>query len=67
MRYNDVRDGTDNVHEVLRKYEAALKSNGMFGKDGLYASFFALKQRRAMPARQGAHTAWSVPVAVESF
>lgn len=58
MRYNDIRDGTDVVHEVLSKYEAALVAKGMFQKDGLYASFFAVEQRRAMPARQGAHTAW---------
>jgi hypothetical protein len=58
-RYNDVRDGTNVVSDVLQKYEAALKHKGMIGKDGLYASFFALKQGRAIPARQGAHTAWA--------
>lgn len=58
MRYNDVRDGTDNVHPVLEQYEAALRAKGMFGQDGLYASWFALKQKKALPARQGAHTAW---------
>jgi hypothetical protein len=58
MRYNDVRDGTDQTEEVLKKYEAALIKKGMFLNNGLYASFFALKQGQAMPARQGAHTAW---------
>lgn len=58
MRYNDVRDGTDHTTEVLAKYKAALTAKGMYGKDGLYASFFALKQGKPIPARQGAHTAW---------
>ena len=58
MRYNDVRDGTKNIEDVLKKYEASLIKKGMFAEDGLYASFFALKQRKAFPARQGAHTAW---------
>lgn len=59
MRYNDVRDGTNSVEQnILPKYKAALESKGMLPEDGLYASFFAVKQRMAVPARQGAHTAW---------
>ena len=58
MRYNDVRDGTNRVQDVLVKYKAALVEKGMFGQDGLYASFFALKQKKSVPASQGAHTAW---------
>ncbi|EXJ68591.1 uncharacterized protein A1O5_08385 [Cladophialophora psammophila CBS 110553] len=59
MRYNDSRDGTNNVNEVLKKYEASLIRKGMITDSGLYPSFFALKQRQAIPARQGAHTAWA--------
>jgi hypothetical protein len=59
MRYNDSRDGTNNVEDVLKKYEASLVRKGMLGESGLYPSFFALKQKKAMPARQGAHTAWA--------
>lgn len=58
MRYNDIRDGTDIVTDVLSKYKPALEKKGMFGKDGLYASFYAVKQQKAIPARHGAHTAW---------
>jgi hypothetical protein len=58
MRLNDVRDGTDIVPDVLEKYKAAVSQNGMVNDDDLYTSFFALKQRKAIAARQGAHTAW---------
>ncbi|KAK5195823.1 hypothetical protein LTR92_004764 [Exophiala xenobiotica] len=59
MRYNDIRDGTNHVEGVLKKYEASLIKKGMLNDSGLYPSFFALKQRKALPARQGAHTAWA--------
>jgi len=59
MRYNDIRDGTNNTEEVLKKYEASLVRKGMLNDSGLYPSFFALKQEKAFPARQGAHTAWA--------
>ena len=58
MRYNDIRDGTDIVHEVLLKYKSALTKKGMIGEDGMYASFFAVQQKKAMPTMHGAHTAW---------
>ncbi len=58
MRYNDSRDRTNNVQPVLEKYKAALTAKGMIGKDGLYASFYAMRQQKAMPAGQGTHTAW---------
>jgi hypothetical protein len=58
MRYNDIRDGTNKVEDVLKKYEASLIKKGMLNDSGLYPSFFALKQRKALPAKQGAHTAW---------
>jgi hypothetical protein len=58
MRYNDVRNGTNVIDEVLPKYKAALHRKGMLREDGLYASFFALKQGQPIPASQGAHTAW---------
>ncbi|PWN86758.1 hypothetical protein FA10DRAFT_256634 [Acaromyces ingoldii] len=61
MRLNDSRDGTDHVErQILPKYKAALSAKGMLGRsDGLYASYFAVKQKCAMPAKQGAHTAWA--------
>lgn len=61
MRYNDIRDGTDVVQQdILPKYKAAIFEKGMAGRsDGLYGSFFALKQKKSLPARHGAHTAWA--------
>lgn len=59
MRYNDVRDGTNKVEDyILPRYRAALQAKGMLGEDGLYASFYAVKQKKAIAARHGAHTAW---------
>lgn len=58
MRYNDSRDGTNQVQNVLKKYKAALTAKGMIKNDELYGSFYALRQQKAMPARQGTHTAW---------
>lgn len=58
MRYNDVRHGTEEVREVLKKYKAALVKKGMIGSDGLYASWYAMRQQKAIPPRQGTHTAW---------
>jgi hypothetical protein len=57
MRYNDSRDGTNNVHDVLPKYKAALVAKGMIG-DALYASYYSVRRQTAMPARHGTHTAW---------
>ncbi|KAK5690844.1 hypothetical protein LTR97_012005 [Elasticomyces elasticus] len=60
MRYNDIRDGTNYVEDdILPRYKKALTEKGMLGADGLYASFFAIKQKKSVPARQGAHTAWA--------
>ncbi|KAK5166896.1 uncharacterized protein LTR77_007625 [Saxophila tyrrhenica] len=60
MRYNDVRQGTNYVESnILPKYRAALSKKGLLGENGLYATFFALKQKKSIPARHGAHTAWA--------
>ena len=66
MRYNDIRDGTNVIDEVLPKYKAALTEKGMLGSDGLYASFYAVKQKKAIAARHGAHTAWYVSSSSEN-
>lgn len=58
MRYNDVRDGTDNVQGVLKNYKAALIEKGMMGDHGLYANFYAVRQQIAVTPSHGAHTAW---------
>ncbi|CEL11543.1 hypothetical protein ASPCAL14644 [Aspergillus calidoustus] len=38
MKYNDSRDGTNVVKEVLSKYSAAWKEKGMMGDNGLFIS-----------------------------
>ena len=45
MRYNDSRDGTDNVDKVLEKYKAAVVAKGMMGESGLYTSYYAMRQQ----------------------
>lgn len=60
MRYNDVRDGTNETENVLEKYTASLKQKGMLQEDGLWSAAFLIKQKRAAPAKQGNHTAWWV-------
>ena len=37
MRYNDVRDGTNIVDDVLKKYTAAWKAKGMIQENGMFA------------------------------
>ena len=58
MRYNDVRDGTNEVEEVLEKYTDALERKKMLQPDGLWSAAYMLKQRVAAPSKQGNHTAW---------
>ena len=58
MRLNDVRNGTEIVPDVLKKYKQSIARAGMVSDDELYTTFFALKQKKAVPARHGAHTAW---------
>lgn len=58
MRYNDTRDGTDKVDQVLKKYTEALERKGMLQADGLWKSAFLVKQKVAAPAPQASHTAW---------
>lgn len=49
------------IGNILPKYKQAIREKGFVQReDGLYTSFFALKQGKAMPARMGAHTAWQV-------
>ncbi|KAF2168807.1 hypothetical protein M409DRAFT_20824 [Zasmidium cellare ATCC 36951] len=59
MRLNDTRDGTSVVEGVLEKYQDALKRKKMVQDDGMYTLFYALDPGKALPSRQGAHTAWA--------
>jgi len=57
-RYKDIGYGTRHLeNDISLKYRAGVLVKGMPGEDGLYASFFALKQK-SFPARHGTHTAW---------
>lgn len=58
MRYNDTRDGTEEVDKVLKNYTAALERKGMLQTDGLWKAAFLVKQKVAAPAKQASHTAW---------
>jgi hypothetical protein len=40
MRYNDSRDGTKKVDEVLTKYRAAWEKKGMVSPSGLFVDFW---------------------------
>lgn len=59
MRYNDVRDGTDVVEDVLRKYQAAWRQKGLVMDDGLFPDWWMVKQDHILPARDLSFTAWA--------
>jgi len=58
MRYNDVRNGTKIVDEVLEKYTAALKAKGMIQENGLFVNWYAPKRGEMRPAASLGFTAW---------
>ncbi|KIX01270.1 uncharacterized protein Z518_08995 [Rhinocladiella mackenziei CBS 650.93] len=58
MRYNDSRDGTGTVSEVLTKYRAAWDRKGMVGPNGLFVDMWMVKQDHVFPAADVAWTAW---------
>ncbi|KAH7020392.1 hypothetical protein EDB80DRAFT_746913 [Ilyonectria destructans] len=49
IRYNDVRDGTNKIEDVLIKYRKAWDEKGMVSPSGLYMDWLFLKQDRAAP------------------
>jgi hypothetical protein len=60
MRYNDVRDGTNAMDEILPKYKAAwAKKRGMVeGDTNLFVDWWMVKQDFVVPARDLAFSAW---------
>ena len=58
MRYNDVRDGTNIVEEVLKKYTAAWKSKGMIQENGLFVNWYSPNQDKVQEAPGIGFTAW---------
>ena len=58
MRYNDSRDGTHIVDDVLEKYKAATARKGMINEDGLFSDMWAVKRDIVVPAQDIGWTAW---------
>jgi hypothetical protein len=58
MRYNDTRDGTNKIEEVLKKYTDSLERKKMLQPDGLWSIAYMLKQNVAAPNKVATHTAW---------
>lgn len=58
MRYNDSRDGTNTVENVLSKYKAAWEKKGMITDDGRYVDFWMVKQDFMLQPSDVAWTAW---------
>jgi hypothetical protein len=58
MRYNDVRDGTKIVDDVLKKYSAAWKAKGMIQENGLFVDWYSPNQDRVKEAPSIGFTAW---------
>jgi hypothetical protein len=60
MRYNDVRNGTSIVKDVLKKYQKAWDRKGMVSSDGLLVNWFMVEQDSTAPPNGVGFTAWSV-------
>ena len=58
MRYNDSRDGTSQVNDILTKYKAAWDKKGMIAPNGLIADWWMVKQDHVLPASDLGFTAW---------
>ncbi|KAJ9615247.1 hypothetical protein H2200_001321 [Cladophialophora chaetospira] len=59
MRYNDSRDGTDKVDQILTKYRAAWDKKGMVSSNGLFVDMWMVKQDFIVPPRDIGWTAWA--------
>lgn len=60
MGYNDTRDGTHVVDDVLTKYKEAWDQRGMVSSDGLLVDWFMVEQASTLPAKDITFTAWYV-------
>ncbi|KAF9890590.1 hypothetical protein FE257_005721 [Aspergillus nanangensis] len=59
IRYNDVRDGTGVVTDVLKRYSAAWESKGIKQENGLFVNFYSPKQGKLQKTRDIGSTAWT--------
>jgi hypothetical protein len=58
MRYNDVRDGTNVLDDVLVKYKNAIREKGLIRDSPVYSDWLFLKQGQAVPAQTVGFMAW---------
>ena len=62
MRYNDIRNGTKVVDEVLRKYKAAWAGGSMFASNGLIVDWYRVNQKNMAQPMSLGFTAWFAPL-----
>jgi hypothetical protein len=58
IKYNDGRDGTHKMDDILAQYRAAWDKKGMVAPDGLFVDFWMVKQDFIVPPRDIGWTAW---------
>ncbi len=58
MRYNDLRNGTNQVDEVLEKYKNAWAKKGMASDNGLFREWYRPKQDDMVDGHDVSFTAW---------
>jgi len=58
MRYNDIRNGTKIVDDVLEKYKAAWAEKGLINENGIFPEFYMIKQDHLMQTKEIGFTAW---------
>ena len=59
MRYNDIRNGTNLINDVLIKYKAAWKAKGMTDESGRFLEMYRVKQGVRIPGSSICFTAWA--------
>lgn len=59
-RYNDVRNGTKVIDDVLPKYKAAWAKQGMVSDNGLFRRCYLTKQDMVVVSDEIGHTAWAM-------
>ena len=59
MRYNDVRNNTNIVEDVLTKYqEAWAQRGGLVAENGLFRRWYHPRQDKVLTAEELSHSAW---------
>lgn len=58
MRYNDSRNDTNVINEVLPKYKAAWGGGSMFASNGLIVDWYRVNQKNMAQPMSLGFTAW---------